>query len=79
MRAFFDTSALVPLLIEESGSSRACLCWKRTEAAWARRMAGPDAWARWRTLTGHIAFLKVEAPVSAVCDFNRLLGLRVAA
>ena len=91
MEAFFDTSALVPLLIKESGSSRACAYWSRTGAAWAwewarveteaaltRRRVGPDAWAQWRRLAGHISFLKLEAPVSAICDINRLLRLRAA-
>jgi predicted nucleic acid-binding protein len=91
MEAFFDSSAIVPLLIEESGSARACELWSRTETAWAwewgrveteaalaRRGVGPEAWAHWRRLAGAVSFLKLEEPVSAVCDFNRLLGLRAA-
>ena len=91
MDAFFDTSAIVPLLIQESGSSRACAFWSRTETAWAwewarveteaaltRRRVGPDVWGQWRSLAGHISFLKLEESVAAICDVNRLLGLRAA-
>ncbi|MFO7724471.1 MAG: PIN domain-containing protein [Oceanipulchritudo sp.] len=62
MDVFFDTSVLVPLLIEEPGSVRAVELWKRAEVAWAwewvvveaeaaltRRRAPPEAWALWRT------------------------------
>ncbi len=91
MQAFFDTSAIVPLLIQESGSSQACEWWNRSETAWAwewarveteaaltRRGAGPEAWANWRGLARHITFLRLEEPVSAICDVNRLLSLRAA-
>lgn len=35
MQAFFDTSAIVPLLIREPHSDDAQAAWRETAAAWA--------------------------------------------
>jgi len=91
MDVFFDTSAVVPLLIEEPGSPAALAIWAQAERAWAwqwlrveteaalvRRKALPVAWANWRELALHIAFLDISEDLRALCDFNRALGLRAA-
>lgn len=91
MEAFFDTSAIVPLLIQEPGSAKACEVWKSTKVAWAwewalveteaalvRRRSPSEAWAQWRSLSRRIQFLRLDGELSEVSEFNRLLALRAA-
>lgn len=91
MEVFFDTSVIVPLLIEEPGSARATEIWEHTQQAWAwdwalveteaaltRRRSPPEAWAQWRSLTRRVQFLRLRDELAEVAEFNRLLALRAA-
>jgi len=92
MDLFFDTSAIVPLLLEEPRSPDALsalakaerlFAWRwlqvETEAALARRRATPPAWSEWRRLASSIHWLELsESSFPAVCAFNRALRLRAA-
>ncbi|NBD38458.1 MAG: PIN domain-containing protein [Verrucomicrobia bacterium] len=91
MEVFYDTSVIVPLLLEEDGSAEAVKLWERTTSAWAwewaqveceaalgRRKAGPAAWADWRALARHFRFLELSGGLAALCECNRFLGLRAA-
>jgi predicted nucleic acid-binding protein len=92
MEAFFDSSALVPLLIEERHTAKALRAWDAVDNAWAwewakveveaglsRRRAAPQSWVQWRSLERQIRW--VQAGVGMVDElrlFNRGLGLRAA-
>ncbi len=90
MDTFFDTSAVVPLLLAEPHSNHANTAWTatdrafawtwlrvETEAALVRRKAKPAAWKNWRRLAGFFDFLSFpDSDLAALCEFNRTLGLR---
>jgi predicted nucleic acid-binding protein len=92
MLAFFDTSAIVPLILREPHSEEARKVWGGTvrrvawqwlqvevEAALIRRAAPPGAWVRWRVIESAIDW--VEAPsdwLEPLRSFNRGVGLRSA-
>lgn len=92
MRIYFDTSAVVPLLIKEAGSERAQKCWRQCEDAWAwdwllleaeaalvRQAADPSAWAAWRQIANSLTCCEITADrLPEVRAFNRGLGLRAA-
>jgi len=92
MRLFYDTSAWVPLIIEESTSGRMwdvkmqaeeiwAWSWMQveTEATLVRRKAGPDAWRLWQVLKRDVNWVDLEPEFStSLCMFNRALGLRAA-
>ena len=92
MNVFFDTSAIVPLLIKEVHTERAQAAWSKTTRAWAwrwmqveaesalgRRRASTEAWAQWRTLSNSMTWLEMEPRTwSQLCAFNRPLRLRAA-
>ncbi len=92
MRCFFDTSAVVPLLIDESHTSRAGEIWSRCEEAWAwdwmvveaeatlsRRRADAKAWQSWKALSSQFRLTSLASDrMEALCAFNRALALRAA-
>lgn len=92
MELFFDTSAVVPLLLEEPYSQRALESWGKATRAWAwrwlqveteaalsRRRAGARAWHQWRLVSSALTWLDLEISVwPQLCAFNRPLGLRAA-
>ena len=92
MQVYLDTSAAVPLILQEPHSKAAVSAWKHVTQAWAwqwmrveaeaaliRRKAGPEAWRRWRALSSRIEWLSFdESLFDQVCTFNRSLGLRAA-
>lgn len=92
MQLYFDTSAVVPLLLKEPGSKTAleayhageafyAWSWMRveTEAALVRRRADAVTWRNWRSLQRCFTWLGLpESMTLEVCAFNRELGLRAA-
>ncbi|MBU0679369.1 MAG: type II toxin-antitoxin system VapC family toxin [Verrucomicrobia bacterium] len=92
MRAFFDTSAVVPLLLEEPLTADARGAWDECSEAWAwswlrveaeaalsRRKADAVAWRAWRSLSEGIQFVSLNADqLPTLCAFNRGIGLRAA-
>lgn len=89
---FFDTSAVVPLLLLEPGSVAAreayqagesCYAWSwmrvEVEAALVRRKADAVTWRNWRSIQRAFTWLGLpESALSEVCSFNRQCGLRAA-
>ncbi len=92
MELFFDTSAIVPLLLVEPKSGAAGDAWAKagrvwawrwleveTEAALGRRRAPPGAWAQWRALAAAMQWLDLDpAAWPQLRAFNRPLRLRAA-
>lgn len=92
MNAYFDTSAIVPLLLEEPHSQRAQIAVRNARSIWAwrwaeveaeaalvRRKASPLTWRNWRILKGEIRWLESSKEISQdICRFNREIGLRAA-
>ena len=92
MTAFFDTSAIVPLILREPHSEAAraawdsaeeCFAWKwlrvEAEAALVRRKASAQAWHLWRTIEGSMCWVEPEADwIESLRTFNRGVGLRAA-
>ena len=92
MDVYLDTSAIVPLLLQEPHSGAAKLAienassiwaWRwakvETEAALVRRKANPLTWRNWRILESEIRWLESsEGLIEGICRFNRELGLRAA-
>ena len=92
MNTFWDTSAIVALLLQEPNTSAAQAAWAtstrpwawrwaviETEAALARRAAPPEAWTQWAALldTLHLRDLEPDR-WDALRAFNRGLRLRAA-
>lgn len=92
MVAFFDTSAIVPLILKEPHSEAAGKFWMQTsrrlgwqwlrvevEAALVRRAAPPDAWSRWYLIESAMDWVEPEAGwLEHLRAFNRGVGLRSA-
>ena len=92
MELFFDTSAVVPLLLDEPFSKKACLAWERAnrvwgwrwlqveaEAALCRRKAPATAWRQWAQLSAGFNWLDLETKSFPLLRaFNRPLRLRAA-
>jgi predicted nucleic acid-binding protein len=92
MPAFFDTSAIVPLILKEPHSGAAGSVWKQTsrriawqwlrvevEAALVRRIAPPEAWTRWYVIESAMDWVEPEAGwLEHLRAFNRGAGLRSA-
>ncbi len=73
MESFWDSSAVVALLLQEPGTPVARKHWEKTESVWAwhwmivevesalaRRRASPVAWVQWGSLARSFQFLEVE-------------------
>ena len=92
MYLFLDTSAVIPLLLQEPHTAGALnaiaqadrlFAWRwmqvEAEAALTRRRASPAAWSEWRQLASTLHWLELsEASLPALCAFNRPLRLRAA-
>ena len=92
MRIFFDTSAVVPLLLNEERSVTAHEYWTTCQEAWAwdwltieteaaliRQKADNTAWAAWRQISNAFTLCELSATRFAeLRAFNRNLGLRAA-
>lgn len=92
MDTFWDTSAIVPLLMKEShtaisfhawGASTRVWAWRwlevETEAALGRRRASASVWAQWRTIQPHVEWLDcLPSAWPQLRAFNRPLRLRAA-
>jgi predicted nucleic acid-binding protein len=90
--AFFDTSAIVPLILREPHSQAArtvwdtaeeCYAWKwlkvETEAALVRRKAPAPAWQLWRTIEASMSWVEPEGDsIEPLKTFNRGVALRAA-
>ena len=93
MNTFFDTSAIVPLLLREPHSDNARVAWTEatgvrlawrwlkveTEAALTRRRAGAKIWQEWDRIESELNWIELpESEIEALCRFNRNFGLRAA-
>ena len=92
MRVYFDTSAVIPLVLEEPGTAEAQRVWAgctepcawdwlrvEGEAALARRNADSAAWAAWRSIAASFRLVGMGSGEHAtLCAFNRGLALRAS-
>lgn len=92
MDSFWDTSAVVALLLREPNSAAAHRAWSRTARPWAwrwlvieteaalsRRKAPPEAWTQWAAMLESFRLLDLEGDRwDALRAFNRALHLRAA-
>lgn len=92
MRVFFDTSAIVPLVLSEAHSAAVRRAWPgfteywawswlvvEAEAALVRQKADADAWAEWNRVARSLTLLELNPRDHATLRaFNRGLGLRAA-
>jgi len=92
MRVFFDTSAIVPLVLAETYSEAMRSSWPdfterwawswlvvEAEAALVRQKADVDAWAGWSRVTRSLNLIELNPrDHPALRAFNRGLGLRAA-
>ncbi|HMP97679.1 MAG TPA: hypothetical protein PKA51_12215 [Kiritimatiellia bacterium] len=92
MDVFLDTSAVLPLLLNEPNTHAALAMWQEQRSAWAwswmaveaeaaliRRKASEAIWRQWRNLERNIAWVDPEHGWEvSLRDFNRALGLRAA-
>jgi len=93
MDTFFDTSAIVPLLLSEPHSDKAGIAWAEatetrlawrwlkveTEAALTRRRAGAKIWQEWDRIESELNWVELpDSEIESLCRFNRGLGLRGA-
>ena len=92
MNTFWDTSAVVALLLQEPETQSAQSAWSKTTRAWAwrwmiieteaalaRRKAPPVAWSQWATMLESFTVLDLESSQwDSLRAFNRALRLRAA-
>ena len=92
MDLFFDTSAVVPLLLTEPHSNKASQAWSKAERVWAwrwlhveteaalsRRKAPAIAWRNWHQMASVFSWLDLgEQHYAQLRAFNRPLKLRAA-
>lgn len=92
MQTFWDTSAIVALLIQEPGTAAARDAWEKTTQPWAwrwmvieteaalsLRSAPPSAWEQWKSALRTIRLLELRGDdFEALRAFNRGLRLRAA-
>ena len=92
MELFFDTSALVPLLLEEPFSKKAARAWDSATRVWAwkwmqveaeaalsRRKAPATAWQQWVQMANEFTWLDLDSKsLPQLRAFNRPLRLRSA-
>lgn len=71
MISYFDTSALIPLLVEEAGSQRAELLWNESERVVGTRLAYADARAA-LALAKRIDRITASSLRAAVNDLEHL-------
>ncbi len=92
MKLFYDTSAWVPLILQEHASDRMWdikLCaseiwaWRwmqvETEATLTRRQATAECWRNWYLLKTEVMWVDLDLnEFDTLCSFNRALKLRAA-
>lgn len=92
MRAYFDTSAILPLVLSESYSETISGVWPSCEERWAwswlvveaeaalvRQKADARAWAEWSRVARSLTLVDLSPhELSALRAFNRGIGLRAA-
>jgi predicted nucleic acid-binding protein len=92
MRVFFDTSAVIPLVLAEKHSEAVRRVWLditerwawswlvvEAEAALVRQRADADAWAEWPRVLRSLNLVELNPrDHGALLAFNRGLGLRAA-
>ena len=92
METFWDSSAVVALLLQEPDTGLARAAWSKTKRAWAwrwlvieveaalaRRRAPPAAWSQWSLLLENINLVDLNPRHwDALRAFNRALHLRAA-
>jgi uncharacterized protein with PIN domain len=92
MHLFWDTSVVIPIVFQEPHTARAhrangdghrALAWSwmrvEAEAALLRRRAGAEHWRELNKLLSVFLWLEMRpAEESALCLFNRPLGLRAS-
>jgi predicted nucleic acid-binding protein len=92
MNVFFDTSAVVPLVLNETHSEASKAVWEKTATAWAwewmrvegeaaliRRVTTAPSWNMWRVVLGEFRLLGLTSTLHvSLCAFNRGVGLRAA-
>jgi predicted nucleic acid-binding protein len=92
MIVFYDTSAIVPLILIEPNSDKAQRYWKKAEgriawrwlkveveAALTRRKAPSQAWNNWDRIEMSLEWVELpDSLTESLCRFNRTLGLRAA-
>jgi len=92
MRVYFDTSAIIPLVLAEAHSEAMRSSWPEfterwawswlvieAEAALVRQKADADAWAEWSRVARSLNLIELNPrDHGALRAFNRGLGLRAA-
>ena len=92
MRVYFDTSAILPLVLPEVHSEAVRRAWPdfserwawswlvvEAEAALIRQKADADAWAEWNRVARSLTLVELNPrEQAALRAFNRGLGLRAA-
>lgn len=92
MTVYFDTSAILPLVLPETHSEAVrsawpnfseCWAWSwltvEAEAALVRQKADGDAWAEWHRVARSLTLVELNPrDHAALRAFNRGLGLRAA-
>ncbi|MEX2606634.1 MAG: hypothetical protein WD708_04750 [Kiritimatiellia bacterium] len=92
MKLYYDTSAWIPLILQESASLRmweikltASEIWAwqwmkvETEATLTRRQASPECWRNWYLLKTEVNWVELDVhELETLCSFNRALKLRAA-
>ena len=92
MHVYFDTSAVVPLVLNETHTPVARAVWEQTSTAWAwdwmrvegesaiaRRSARAPSWNAWRLVLASFRLIGIGSDLhDSLCAFNRGLGLRAA-
>jgi predicted nucleic acid-binding protein len=92
MRVFLDTSAVVPLVLNEPTSSVMHRYWTEFSQRWAwdwivieaeaaliRQKADPLAWRQWGKITQSLTLIELDSgDRNALRAFNRSIGLRAA-
>ena len=92
MKAFFDTSAIVPLIFQEPHTEKARRVWQdsslrigwqwlrvEAEAAIHRRRGDAEAWTLWKTIERSMHWIEPDEDwLQPLKSFNRGIGLRAA-
>lgn len=92
MRVYFDTSAIVPLVLAETHSEAVLRVWPDTTERWAwswlvveaeaalvRQKADADAWSEWSRVARSLTLVELNPrDHGALRAFNRGLGMRAA-
>lgn len=92
MRGFFDTSAVIPLVLKEERSNEIDGHWSdfterwawswlivEAEAALTRQRADAIAWRQWGRISRSLTLVELSSQDRRIlCAFNRGIGLRAA-